>query len=42
MPPKKNKTSVQPVPEKRGYEFGGPYLFPELQLNETKLTIAID
>lgn len=30
MPSKKDskKISVQPVPEKRGYEFGGPYVFP--------------
>lgn len=22
----KSKTPIQPVPEKRGYEFGGPYV----------------
>ena len=25
--PKTSKSSVQPVPEKRGYEFGGPYVW---------------
>jgi hypothetical protein len=28
------KNPVQPVPEKRGYEFGGPYVFLELYLSD--------
>lgn len=43
MAPKKDsktKVRVQPVPEKRGYEFGGPYVLnAQLQLTFGILTL---
>jgi hypothetical protein len=31
------KIPVQPVPEKRGYEFGGPYVFPHFKLSQADI-----
>lgn len=45
MAPKKDsspKVRVQPVPEKRGYEFGGPYVWPPLcELLDYMLTFFV-
>lgn len=30
--PGKPEIPIQPVPEKRGYEFGGPYVCPDFRV----------
>lgn len=48
MPPKKASkpeqpdVPIQPVPEKRGYEFGGPYVYLDARDLVLVLTVAAD